>query len=387
MTDHEPRVMHFDLDSLCEGIGKMEHRNRTMRKGDPGKGAQAARSSLGCRSSHFALYSLFTAFLVLLLLLPAVPAAAQVLPSFGRDRAGTIGFQFLKVPVDARSAALGQTVVSNAFDASALYWNPALASQGDGIQVGFTHTAYFVDTNMDYAAAIVPVGRAGFVVGTSVTMLNSGDMDETTEFEPFGTGRTFRFIDLGVGLTVAQTLTDLFSYGVTAKYVRESVADVTAQTVVFDLGVFYRVGTTGAQMGVAIRNFGGDAGFEGELERTTLGGPVVETDFADVTPPTTFLLGISYQLLQGDPQHNLQISGQLTNPADNAETFNVGAEYVWNDLLILRAGYRFAVEEYTWPSFGAGLNLPLGVDARFDYGFNRLDRLGSVHRIGLNLRL
>lgn len=338
-------------------------------------------------SIHFHLRS----SVLLLLLFAFTPLAsslhAQVLPSFGRDRAGTIGFQFLKIPVDARSAALGETVVSNAFDASSLFWNPALAAQEQSLQLGVTHTAYFVDVTLDYAAVTYPLNRGGFVLGASVQALNSGDMDETTEFAPFGTGRTFRFTDLGVGLTVSQTLTDLFSYGVTAKYVRESVAGIAANTVVFDLGVFYRIGTTGAQMGVAIRNFGSDAGFEGDLERTTLEGTVIEDDFESVTPPTTFLLGITYQMLRHAAQHDLMVSGQLSNPADNAETFNIGAEYTWNDLLILRGGYRFAVEEYSWPSFGAGLMLPLPVALRFDYGFNRLDRLGTVHRVGLNVRL
>jgi long-subunit fatty acid transport protein len=321
-------------------------------------------------------------------LLTTMPTSAQVLPSFGGDRAGTIGFQFLKIPVDARSAGMGQTAAANAFDASSLFWNPALAAQASGAQVGFTHTAYYADVSLEYAAATVPLRRAGLTVGISVQALNSGDMDETTELQPFGTGRTFRFTDVAAGLSVSQSLTDLFSYGVTAKYVRESVADVTANTVVFDLGVFYRVGTTGAQMGVAIRNFGLDAAFEGELTRTTLDGVVTETDFESVTPPTTFLLGLNYTALRDVAQHDLQVSGQLTNPADNAETFNVGAEYMWNELLILRAGYRFAVEEYSWPSFGAGLMLPIDLlQMRFDYGFSRLDRLGAIHRVGLNVQL
>jgi hypothetical protein len=35
------------------------------------------------------------------LLLAASPVAAQLLPSLGEERAGTSGFQFLKIPVDA----------------------------------------------------------------------------------------------------------------------------------------------------------------------------------------------------------------------------------------------------------------------------------------------
>lgn len=326
------------------------------------------------------------------MLLIVAPASAQVLPSFGGDRAGTIGFQFLKIPADARSAALGQTVVSNAMDASSLFWNPALASQTEDMQIGFSHTAYHADVRVEYAALTYPLGRGGFTLGASIQALDSGSMKETTEFQPFGTGREFAFTDLAAGLTVSQTLTDLFSYGITGKYVRESVAGISASTLVFDLGVFYRVGTTGAQMAVAIRNFGLDAAFEGELTRATIGGDgtTLENDFESVTPPTTFLLGISYEVFQNNPSNKLLLSGQLSNPADNAETFNVGAEWTWNNLLIVRTGYRIGVEEFTWPSVGGGLMLPdlfdrLGV--RFDYGLSHLERLGSVHRVGLNLSL
>ena len=89
-----------------------------------------------------------------------------------------------------------------------------------------------------------------------------------------------------------------------------------------------------------------------------------------------------------EPEHDLVLSGQLTNPNDNAERYNVGAEYTWNNLLSLRAGYRFGVDEATLPSVGAGLLVPgIGPGLRIDYGFTNLERLGSVHRVGINLRL
>ena len=46
---------------------------------------------------HFAV--LLLVLLVAATIAPKV-AHAQLLPSFGRDRAGTSGFQFLKIPVD-----------------------------------------------------------------------------------------------------------------------------------------------------------------------------------------------------------------------------------------------------------------------------------------------
>ena len=333
--------------------------------------------------------------LVLFLLAAAAPANAQLLPAFGEDRAGTSGFQFLKVPVDARGAALGGTVVASADDASALFWNPALAARG-GTQIGLATASYVADVKLHSAAGFTqintPIGAA--TVGLSLQALDSGEMDVTTEFSgPSGTGETFRLVDIALGVTVSQALTDLFSYGVTGKYVRESAADVAAQAGLLDLGVAYRVGDTGVRFGVAIRNFGFQISPGGTIARTTLDGTVEEVEFEGIEPPTTFLLGVSYKPLQalgfdtGGP-HDVTVSGQLTNPNDNAERFNIGTEYVWNETLALRAGYEFGLEEATVPSFGVGLVVPgLGPDLRVDYGFNRFDRLGNIHRIGLNLRL
>ena len=324
------------------------------------------------------------------LMLTGLDARAQLLPSLGDERAGTSGFQFLKIPVDARAAALGQTVVASASDVGALYWNPALAANSVGIQAGFYHTAYFADVALDYAGVIYPLTGSNIVLGASLQTLDSGDMDVTTEFQPFGTGETFRLRDLALGVTFSQRLTDLFSYGLTSKYVRESVAGLTTSTVVFDVGFFYRVGTTGLDMAVSVRNFGIDGTPDGTLDREVISSTptVQETEFEAITPPTTFHMGVVYHAMKQSDDQSLQVSAQLNNPNDNAENWNLGVEYGWNDLLFLRTGYRFGIEEYTAPSFGLGLKLPVaGPVLRFDYGFNRLERLGTVNRIGLNLSL
>ncbi|MBO6576397.1 MAG: PorV/PorQ family protein [Rhodothermales bacterium] len=318
------------------------------------------------------------------------PAGAQILPSLGGERAGTSGFQFLKIPVDPRGAALGQTAVATAKDAGAIFWNPALGAQLDGLHVSLQRASYFVDIQMAGASAVYRLPGSSFSLGFGVQTLDSGAMDVTTEFQPFGTGETFALRDLALGLTASQRLTDLFSYGITAKYVRESVAGLTNSTYVFDLGVFYRVGATGAQMGVAVRNFGLDGTPSGELERTIIGDTptTLETDFERTTPPTTFMLGLAYDVLRNSSEHAATISAQLNNPADNAETWNMGIEYGWQSTLWLRAGFRLGVEEATAPSLGAGLAIPGITPAlRADYGFNRLERLGNVHRLGLNISL
>ncbi|NNE34742.1 MAG: PorV/PorQ family protein [Rhodothermales bacterium] len=329
-------------------------------------------------------------YLCVLMLLAAQTVDAQVLPSFGGDRAGTSGFQFLKVSVDPRGTSMGESTVSNATDGSALFWNPALAAQSDQVQISVQHAEYYSDVALQYASIIYPLRRLNITLGASLVALNSGSMDVTTEFEPFGTGETFNFVDMVAGLTVSQALTDLFSYGVTAKYVRESVVDISTSTTLFDLGVFYRVGTSGAQMAVALKNFGPNARPSGSIERTVIADdPIrIESSFESVTPPTTFLLGFSYTLWNDSPDQSLLMSAQLNNPNDNAENWNLGLEYTWRNTLILRSGYRLGLEEHLLPSLGAGISTDqLGTTLRVDYGFSQLDRLGTVHRVGLNISL
>ncbi len=315
-------------------------------------------------------------------------AHAQLIPSLGKERSGTSGFQFLKIPVDARAAALGESVVATAEDASALFWNPALVSLMDGLQVGFYHTAYFVDVNLEFIALSYPLPGSNITVGASLQTLNSGEMDVTTEFQPFGTGQTFRLTDIAAGLTISQSLTDLFSYGITTKYVQESVAGIKTSAVVFDMGIFYRIGTTGAKMAVSVRNFGFDGKPEGSIDRIVIADDPIKTesDFERITAPTTFHLGTAYEILQDDPNNSLLVSAQLNNPSDNSENFNMGLEYGWHHTIVFRIGYRFGVEEFTIPSLGVGLHIPyLGSNYRIDYAFNKLERLGDVHRFGLNL--
>jgi len=322
------------------------------------------------------------------LLASAAPSSAQILPAYGEDRAGTAGFQFLDLAVDPRGAALGGTAVATTRDASALFWNPALSARGGRTQVLGAHLDYAADVALNFVAVTQRVGA--YTIGGLVQTLDSGDMLVTTEFSgPGGTGQTFRYLGIAGGVTVSQALTDLFSYGVTAKVAREASADVAMTVPLLDLGVHYRVGETGAQIGVAIRNFGISGKAEGSIDRQAIdGSTVTETEFEDLVPPTTFLLGLGYDVLR-TPEHALTLAGQLTNPNDNAEQFNVGAEYVWNDLLSVRAGYRFGVEEASLPTLGLGIQVPGFGDRslRVDYGYEEFDRLGATHRIGLSASL
>lgn len=323
--------------------------------------------------------------LLLITSLPETGQAQGVFPSLGGSRSGTSGFQFLKINVDARSAGMATSNVADAIDGSALYFNPALAAQLDRPQVYLSHTQYFADISHNYVSYIQPLD--GIALGGSLMYLDSGEMEETNAFNPFGTGRTFRTIHMAAGLTFAQELSDLFSYGISAKYVEEKIEEVQLRTAVLDIGFFYEVGETGLRFAVGLNNFGFDSSPTGETTRQTQNGPVTEDEFEDVSPPSVFQIGAAYDAYEGENIHVL-VTGQLTNPSDNAERFSLGSELTYLDQFFLRTGYEFGVDEAILPNAGVGFYVPLmNSEIAVDYGFSMRDRLGSVHRFTLKFNL
>lgn len=311
--------------------------------------------------------------------------AQSLLPALGSSRSGTSGFQYLKISVDPRSAALGNSSVADALDGSSLYWNPALSAQMPRSQVFLSHTQYFADIAMLYTAYVHRFGSRA--VGVSLQYLDSGEILETTEFDPFGTDRTFRTLHMAVGVSYAQQLTTLFSYGVTAKLATERIVSVNYTAPLVDMGFFYKVGDTGLRFAVGVSNFGFDATPSGEVEYPTLNGVATEDEFERVSPPTTFTLGAAYDILKGD-MYNVLLTGQLTNPSDNSERLSFGTEFRFMNQFFVRTGYELGVDEASLPTFGAGVKVPLiGRELSMNYGFTTRDRLGSLHRVSLLIGL
>lgn len=313
----------------------------------------------------------------------ASPLFAQ--GSFGEDRAGTEGFQFTKIAVDPRSAAMGNSNMADAYDASSLYWNPALSARLEGSNVMLSHTRYFAGINMDYFSVVQKVGD--FALGGSVQYLSSGEITETTEFQPFGTGRTFATHHLSAGATVSHEVTELFSYGITFRYLMEKIEEIQYQSGAIDFGFSYLVGDTGLRFAVGINNFGFDSSPEGTTTRESLNGVEVIEPEEQQSLPTRFLIGAAYDLIDND-ENSLVVTAQITNPSDNAEQFNVGAEYGFMKQFFVRTGYEFGIEERKIPSFGAGVELPFGNRIiRADYAYSLYERLGEIHRIAINVAL
>lgn len=306
---------------------------------------------------------------------------AQLIPVLGSQRAGTAMAQFLKIGVGGRAVGMGESFVAIANDASALYWNPAGITQVEKNQVIFSHTNWPVDVQHEFVGYVHKIGSQSSL-GFHLTSLHTDDFEETTEFQPLGTGRFVTFGDIAVGVTFARKMTDRFSVGLGIKYIDETLDVLHARNVFIDFGTFYWTGFGSSRFAVSVTNFGTNVEPSGTL---VLRDGTEIKQFQDFSPPTIFRFGFATELVDNQT-HKVTTSIQLNHLNDNAENFNLGVEYWWDGLLALRGGYRFNVDEESF-AVGAGLALPLRlIDLNLDISYSDFGRLGNASRFSASIQ-
>jgi hypothetical protein len=334
--------------------------------------------------NHFRRYIIIP----FLLLIVIGKSDGQLIPNLGGQRAGISAFQFLKIGAGPRAVGMGEAFIAVANDASALFWNPAGLVQFNKDEVIFAHGWYVVDIKHEFFGGVYHL-TPGDALGLSVISLHMQEMPVTTETAPFGNGRYFTFGDVAVGATYSRKMTDQFSFGLTVRYVEETLDLIKMRGVVTDIGTFYWTGLGSARFAVVVSNFGADVSPSGNI--TELNGTQVSS-FQSFSPPTQFKLGFAMEPLE-DEHSRLTTSVELHHPNDNAENLHFGVEYQWEKWFWLRAGVMRTIGERLLGqdnSSSGDITLGLGVavpttfsDVRFDYAFANFNALGSVHRISI----
>lgn len=162
-------------------------------------------------------------------------------------------FQFLNVPVDAHTAAIGGTTASN--QSPSLYLtnqNPALLSDTMNQQVYLSYIPYFADikaTSVGYARKI-----KGQMWTANLSYFNYGEITETDE-----TGQvlgSFKPNDFYLQVGTSQTIAP-FTLGATAKIAYSKISSAyDAVGLYADLGGVFRHPKRDFTIGMAFRNLG-----------------------------------------------------------------------------------------------------------------------------------
>lgn len=313
-------------------------------------------------------------------------------------KTGTTAAAFLNVDVGARGVGMGSAYVSVVEDATAMYWNPAGLARVKGNEAVFSHMQWVADIGMNYAGVAVNMGNLGNV-GVSGQFETMDEMERTTILQPDGTGEMFSAGSYAFGLSYARNLTDRFSIGMSAKFIHERIYHSTANGAALDIGILFDTQFNDMKIGMSITNYGTkmriggrDMQTEKDPEPTVSGNNAnipayLKTDAFDL--PLMFRVGVSVDVLKGYRKSNLILALDALHPSDDYESVNVGCEYVFSNIISIRAGYKslFAKDSEEGLNLGAGVNYHIaGLQLMLDYAYHKLERFNDIQKFTIGLR-
>jgi hypothetical protein len=312
-----------------------------------------------------------SAVLSLVLLCCAGSARAQYDYGFDFSKAGTAGYQFLKIGSGSREIALGQAATSLSRDPDAVFWNPGALSLVTGSRLSVSHNQWLAGSATNSAVATMSFGD--FVGALSFLQFKIAEFGETVVPQGGGspyTGRTVSAGDQAIGIALSRRFTDKLTIGAQLKYVREWLDDVGYSNVLFDVGALYYTGFHNLRLAFAVQHF----------------GPDLKPFDVRFRMPLTFRLGAGEDVMLGE-DHQLTAGVELVHPTDNNEILAMGLEYEFLRTFALRAGYRVNADVGNF-SAGAGIHAPVisDIDLHFDYAYGTYGKVfGATHRFTLGI--
>lgn len=326
---------------------------------------------------------LLTALLAVLLL-PNLQFAQSGIEPTKISRVGQSGWQFLKVNGDPRQAALGGSMMTTSQPgASVVFGSPAMLTLVKGANIQFNTQNWIADIrHHSFAYSQQIQGMGTFAL--SMVVMDYGDIPETVHLPlqgggtvPYVTGEMFTAQDMAVGLSYARQITAQLSLGGSLRYLNQTIAGVGMSNWSADFSTLYFTGFRSLRMSLSARNFGPDAHLVGYSEE-------LQSEPVDIRMPLELRAGVAYDLLEGkESPHFLTMILEGKVSSDGPEKIHLGSEYLFRQLLAVRAGYRFNYDEEGL-TLGAGINFPIGAQRySLNYAFLDFGDLQQVQSISL----
>jgi len=243
-------------------------------------------------------------------------------------------FQFLRLPVSAHAAALGGDNVTVTDDDHTLaFHNPALLIGAAPGTMSLQYMTYMAGSNLAGAAYnLAPSDRSALAFGAEY--LGFGSM-RRTDVEGTDTG-SFTAKDMALAATYSYALSDVWTGGVTARFIYSNYDVVYSLALGVDLGLNY---------------YDAETDFSFSLVARQLGGQVKTYDGTHETLPFNLVAGFSKSLAHAPVRFSLTLPN-LTRW--RAADFYSTAELSTKDLLLrhLIVGVDFMPTETTWIALG-----------------------------------
>ncbi|MCI0329787.1 MAG: PorV/PorQ family protein [candidate division Zixibacteria bacterium] len=304
------------------------------------------------------------------LLTGVIPLLFPLNAAFGASNNADVGtrvYPFLKNGVGARPLAMGGAFTGLADDESALYYNPAGATQVRTRALAASYVNYFGDVNSGYLAFLYPVGQTQ-TAGAALNYFNYGEFvgldavgNPTENFTPS---------DLAFQLTYARQFKAGFSLGLSGKIIYEKLQDYSSSALAADAGFLYNFKNGRGRVGLVLQNLGFQISrFWGAPKEDLPAAVKIGGSVHPVGLPMNVTLDIGF-------------------PTDNDPFVSGGVEYLKLNPAFLRAGYTTFGKNYkagleSGKDNLAGFSGGFGVLVKkfhIDYAFLPYSTLGSVHR-------
>ena len=320
---------------------------------------------------------------------------------------GTTVANFLEIGMGSIGTGMGNAYTALANDPSSMFWNPAGLAFVKYNQFQFMNQPYLADININYLAFGIPIPNVG-VIGLDITSLSMDDMKVRTVENPQGTGQYFTANDIAVSLGYARFITDWFSFGATAKYVREKIYSMSASAFAMNLGVNIQTGffsvtenqSDGLIIGMSISNFGTKMKLDGintlipvDIEPNIDGNNdniAAHMRTEEYPLPLLYRIGVAYAPLVSE-HYRLNLEVDAIHPNNSTEYLNVGGEFQYHVnpsvTACLRSGYTklFMKDSEEGLTFGGGIRMRISqMNFGFNYSYASFNRLDYVHRFGFS---
>lgn len=279
---------------------------------------------------------------------------------------GNIGvspFDFLFLDTSARPAAMGGAYAALSAGPETLDYNPAGLDKTDSNSVAFSHRIHFQDVSQQTAGIIFKPDSIRNSFAFTLNTLGFGNIQRTTLSNPSGAGLgNFSIRDWAISAGLSQNIKDNLSSGLSVKYLRETIDDITGDAIAIDIGFMtdlnnYDLPIT---LGVAAQNIGTKVKFQSDREDL----------------PLNLKMGMAYKFLTDKGVFAID----MNSPRKGETSFHAGFEFKSLKYAAVRIGYNGRNES------GNGLTIGFaGTYNKFllEYAFIPYGNMGNSNVISL----
>lgn len=346
------------------------------------------------------------------------------------------GVPLLIIAPDARSGAMGDVGVASKPDANSLHWNAAkLAFMQNQTGVSFTYSPWLrelvSDIELLYLGGYYKLNERS-TLGASLTYFSLGSID-FFDNEGMATG-TYKPNEFAMDLAYTMKLNENFAISLTGRYIRSDLTQGqnvgttsthAANAGAADLGLYYQKAIKAEKpseyaLGLQISNLGSKISYSDNMDseflpaNLRLGGRYttqldqfneisIMMDFNKLLVPTPPVYDDSTGNIFAEMDPNVGVfQGAIQSFYDAPNGFkeeiqeislSVGAEYWYNKVLALRAGYFYEAKNKgarQYLTLGAGIKYNvMGLDISYLIATGQLNNnpLKNTLRVGLNFDL